>query len=607
MQHESNTVRQQPGTGHPNLLGMGWFFVRSKCLQAKRAMEDTSSLSPELKGGALADFPFILAESESPLHTTADRRERPLLLGKIHNLRLASRNIHRRILLPDQTFSFWRQVGPPWKSRGFEMGREVREGCVIPTPGGGVCQLSGSLLEVALSLGFEIIERHGHTALPPDVSGDSRRDATVFWNYVDLRFRAPFPVLLESVVTEDSLVIRVLGKVPRISMPAHPLAIVNTHQAPLTKQSALRSCHVCHETACFRHRATAQGELSEHVKTAFLLDEYQPEFDAYLQQLNRNQAHLLVPFLQSHGDRIWHTHGFEKVRSFPLFRFWRSLMLRRAVRHGLTVARAHFALAESLAKIYEKHITYDVEHLCIAQTLLPHLWRAGVLGGRSFDVLMARFPAKILERHLDDAARLYPYSKTLTEFRAPRWFVEAEEEALHSARRIISPHPQITNLFGNALRLPWAKPIDKAPIDKVEADQHDPPRDLIVFLGPTLARKGAYAVREAVKRMGFSLVVLGPDLEQPGFWNGLPIIRTNLQNFSWSRVHAVLQPALIEYWPRQLLRAQAARSRLVVSPNCGIAEDPDAGVHHVHFGDVDALVSVTETLLTNRGTPLCAA
>ncbi len=273
----------------------------------------------------------------------------------------------------------------------------------------------------------------------------------------------------------------------------------------------------------------------------------------------------------------------------------------------LTVARAHFALAESLAKIYEKHITYDVEHLCIAQTLLPHLWRAGVLGGRSFDVLMARFPAKVLERHLDDAARLYPYSKTLTEFRAPRWFVEAEEEALHSARRIISPHPQITNLFGNALRLPWAKPIDKAPIDKVEADQHDPPRDLIVFLGPTLARKGAYAVREAVKRMGFSLVVLGPDLEQPGFWNGLPIIRTNLQNFSWNRVHAVLQPALIEYWPRQLLRAQAARSRLGVSPNCGIAEDPDAGVHHVPFGDVDALVSVTETLLTNRGTPLCAA
>jgi hypothetical protein len=96
-------------------------------------------------------------------------------------------------------------------------------------------------------------------------------------------------------------------------------------------------------------------------------------------------------------------------------------------------------------------------------------------------------------------------------------------------------------------------------------------------------------------------------LEQPRFWNGLPIIRTNLQNFSWSRVHAVLQPALIEYWPRQLLRAQAARSRLGVSPNCGIAEDPDAGVHHVHFGDVDALVSVTETLLTNLGTPLCAA
>jgi VanW like protein len=129
-------------------------------------MEDTFSLPSELKEGALADFPFILAESISPLHTTADRRERPLLLGKIHNLRLASRNIHGRILLPEQTFSFWRQVGPPWKSRGFEMGREVREGCVIPTPGGGVCQLSGSLLEVALSLGFEITETRAHSIAP---------------------------------------------------------------------------------------------------------------------------------------------------------------------------------------------------------------------------------------------------------------------------------------------------------------------------------------------------------------------------------------------------------------------------------------------------------
>jgi hypothetical protein len=601
MQHESNTVRQQPGTGHPSLLAMGWFFVRSKCLQAKRATENTFFLPPQLKEGALADFPFILAESVSPLHTTADPRERPLLLGKIHNLRLASRNIHRRILLPEQTFSFWRQVGPPWKSRGFEMGREVREGCVIPTPGGGVCQLSGSLLEVALSLGFEIIERHGHTALPPDVSGDSRRDATVFWNYVDLRFRAPFGVLLESVVTDNSLVIRVRGRAPRTSMPAHALAIVNTYEAPLTKQSALQSCYLCHETACFRHRPAVQEELAEHVKTAFLLDEYQPEFDAYLQQRSRNQALLLVPFLQSHSDRIWHTQGFEKVRSFPLFRFWRSWMLRRAVRDGLTVAKAHFAIAESLAKIYEKHIAYDVEHLCITQTLLPHLWRSGVLGGRSFDVLMARFPARVLERHLDDAARLYPYSKTLTEFRAPRWFVEAEEEALHSARRIITPHPQIMSLFEDALRLPWAKPIDKT-----ETEQDDAPRDLIVFLGPTLARKGAYAVREAVKRMGFSLVVLGPELEHPGFWNGLPITRTNMQNFCWNRVHAVLHPALFEYWPRQLLRAQAARSRLVVSPNCGIAADPDAGVHHVPFGDVDALVSVTEALLANRGTPQCA-
>jgi VanW like protein len=83
------------------------------------------------------------------------------------------------------TRSRWQRI------RGFTKGREVREGCVIPTTGGGLRQLSGSLSEVALSVDCELVERHRHTALPADVAYDPCRDATLFWNYVDLRFRTP--------------------------------------------------------------------------------------------------------------------------------------------------------------------------------------------------------------------------------------------------------------------------------------------------------------------------------------------------------------------------------------------------------------------------------
>jgi VanW like protein len=593
--------REQLATAHPSLSSVASFFVRSKGLQAKRAAENILSRSPRLLEGAIRDFPFVLAESVSPLHTTVDPRERPLLLGKIQNLRLASRNIHHRVLLPGETFSFWRQVGPPWRLRGFETGREVREGCVIPTSGGGVCQLSGSLLEVVLSMGFELIERHGHTALPADVSRDARRDATVFWNYVDLRFRTPFPVLFESYITEDALVIRVRGQTPRT--PSSGLAIAHAQQAQLAKQSAIQSCYVCHETACIRHLgAAAKNEQSEPLKTAFLVDEYQPEFDRYVQRYKGDHDQLSLPFRSGPAGSSWSVQGFGKVRSFPVFRFRRSWTLRRTVSRGLTVAKAHFANAEALARIYEKHIAYDVEHVCVAQTLLPHLWRAGVLGGRSFDVLMYRFPSAILEQHLDNAAHLYPQSKTLIEFRAPRWFIEAEEQALHCARRIVTPHAQIATFFDNAFTLPWEEQTLIA-----GRDDENKQRDLILFLGPTLARKGAHAVREAVKKKGFSLLVLGSDLEQAGFWKNLPVTSTDLRNLPWNRVHTVLQPALFEHWPRQLLRAHAAGSHLVISPNCGLAEDHDAGIYHVSFGDSDALVSTMETLLTKRGTPVCAA
>jgi hypothetical protein len=247
--------RHRPPDNQPPLYGMALFFLRSRALQAKRGVENLASRIAPLPEGVTADFPFVLSESLSSLHTVSDPREQPLELGKIENLRLACRQIHQRILLPGQIFSFWSQVGPPWRLRGCVEGREVREGCVIPTPGGGLCQLSGSLLEVTSTLDFEIVERHRHTALPVDVPRETRRDATVFWNYADLRFRTRIPVLFEAYLTEETLVVRLRGKSPRTHGSLFPLEQV--YQSPLSPQP-IQSCHVCNQTSCVRHR----GEFS---------------------------------------------------------------------------------------------------------------------------------------------------------------------------------------------------------------------------------------------------------------------------------------------------------------------------------------------------------
>jgi hypothetical protein len=252
---------RRPKSHHPSLLAMASFAVKSKALQAKRTLLDTLSRLPRLDEGEVTDFPFVMAESSTPLCTGYAPRERPLLSGKIENLRLACRQIHCRILAPGETFSFWRQVGPPWRLRGFALGREVREGCVIPTTGGGLCQLSGSLLDLALALDFELIERHRHTSLPVDVPHDPRRDATLFWNYVDLRFRSTIPALFECYLTEDSLIVRLRGKKPRLLDSR--LAVTNASQVQPPAPALIEGCFTCGETACVRHRVSDVATIPE--------------------------------------------------------------------------------------------------------------------------------------------------------------------------------------------------------------------------------------------------------------------------------------------------------------------------------------------------------
>jgi len=250
------TESKRTTADHPSLLSIFSFRVKSKALQVRRAVVDTMTRIPRLREGAIENFPFVVAESASPLFTDHDLRERTLVLGKIENLRLACRHIHHCVLNPGETFSFWRQVGPPWRMRGFVQGREVRQGCVIPTTGGGLCQLSGSLLELAMSLDFELVERHRHTSLPADVPDDARRDATLFWNYVDLRFRSPVSVLFESYLTADSLIVRLRGKVPR--SPVLHGRPSESDQARYSQQPVVESCFTCNQSGCLRHHPSGR-------------------------------------------------------------------------------------------------------------------------------------------------------------------------------------------------------------------------------------------------------------------------------------------------------------------------------------------------------------
>ena len=90
---------------------------------------------------------------------------------------------------------------------------------------------------------------------------------------------------------------------------------------------------------------------------------------------------------------------------------------------------------------------------------LPWLDEAGALGGRSFDVVMSRYPLGEIHRRLDAAAAEFGPSSTIADFRADPELVEREAELLARARRIITPHHGIAAMFpGRTMRLAWHRP-----------------------------------------------------------------------------------------------------------------------------------------------------
>jgi hypothetical protein len=192
---------------NPTRWQNGVFQAKATVYRVARLARDLSQQRWPIT--SVTDGGRLLAESRSPLwDLEAPYAERVLQAGKIENLRVASRRLDGVEIPPNATFSFWRQVGWPARARGYVRGRELRQGCLIPTIGGGLCQLSNALYDCALKAGFKIEERHAHTQIVPGSLAETGRDATVFWNYVDLRFRSERGFVLHVDLTPVDLIVQ---------------------------------------------------------------------------------------------------------------------------------------------------------------------------------------------------------------------------------------------------------------------------------------------------------------------------------------------------------------------------------------------------------------
>lgn len=560
------------------------FNIKAFLLQLKRGAENllNSEIKRFSKTENLANQPNI-AESKTPLWTESEPAEQFLLAGKVHNLRLAVERLNGLEIPANQTFSFWKHLGRASSLKGYVVGRELREGCIVPNVGGGLCQISNALYDAALKANFEIVERHAHTQIIVGSLAETGRDATVFWNYVDLRFRSPNAFRIEAKLGKDHL---------RVTFKSEKHETKTLFQ--ISKRAALHSpqpnsCATCGVESCFR--SLKADENLDFGRTAFLLDEFAPEFDEYIQNVRTEKDFLLIPL---DGKRFkkanyaWETKGFAAKKQSLLITLMRSYRSRKLAAQGAERQKSLLQMAEKLADAYAKKLTYDATHLVVSQNLLPFLWKNGFLGGRTFDVLMNALPMNELQKRLDFAFSVNPNSKTLGDFRAESWLLEAETEALQNARKIITPHTEIAALFGERAEiLDWNLPKAK------DFTKQQNTKFTIVFPASTVGRKGSYELREAIRNLDVKLITLGATIEDADFW----------KTFDWEKggddwlekADLVVLPAFVEHKPRRLLLAAANKIPVIASKACGV--ENVAGIKSIETGNVEILRREIENIL----------
>lgn len=107
--------------------------------------------------------------------------------NRVYNISKAC-DILNDVTIPNGSeFSFNYTIGPMGEENGYKLAKGFDDdGKLIDIPGGGMCQVSSTLYNVALIANLEITERHPHSRRVYYVPVD--KDATIYYPSLDLKF-----------------------------------------------------------------------------------------------------------------------------------------------------------------------------------------------------------------------------------------------------------------------------------------------------------------------------------------------------------------------------------------------------------------------------------
>ena len=179
-------VEKNPTQVHPQVNGVDFAISidEAKKLLEEDKEEYTIPLKitiPKKTVSQLGEeaFPELLATYS----TTYDASNK----NRSTNIELASSKVNGTVIMPGENFSYNTVVGRRTIEAGYKEGTAYIGGKVVPDVGGGICQLSSTIYNVALFANLEIVERSNHMFLTGYVAAG--RDATVYYGSIDFVFK----------------------------------------------------------------------------------------------------------------------------------------------------------------------------------------------------------------------------------------------------------------------------------------------------------------------------------------------------------------------------------------------------------------------------------
>jgi vancomycin resistance protein VanW len=187
-----------------------FYHTRIKQKRLFRQMADLRKRTRFATEQSAGQSPFTCKRHQSLLRRKLGNSDPQLQENKIANLKIACPTIDGILIKPQETFSFWRQLGEASAEKGYLEGMQLSRGEVVRGVGGGLCQLANLLYWMALHTPLAVVERHHHSFDPfPDENRTLPfgSGAGVFYNYIDLRFYNPTDLTFQIKVwlTENHL------------------------------------------------------------------------------------------------------------------------------------------------------------------------------------------------------------------------------------------------------------------------------------------------------------------------------------------------------------------------------------------------------------------